>query len=476
MDEYREPDFDYTPDKYAQNYPRNYPMTSYTMLEDGVIFTRDINDFLLREIVKRVIFTDFGPYPEGNRIVDLSLAQDRSILGWNQTIDDELCLVVSTCEKGKGIALNGATNYMFAGFFEVKSIEWNNVVTSENTISMRYMFDTCRVMEYLDLSWFDVRNTKYMNGLLSWCEQLKDVKLFPLWQTALVEDVSHMFSGCQSLKSIDISGFDTSSLKKCEGMFNQSCVRAVNLGQWYPTAPGVELNTRKMFAGTGLLSVLVTDNPKVQEEYLNMDESTKYCQDKNNIPRQILPASEWYIPTYSWDKPQKASQPVRSSKTAQEVPKRTSRKKSLKPTTDMDEEVKDALDSKVQSAIKHQRKKLWTSLFFFAIGSALSIWMNNGKFSILAAFVMYAATYYTVHFRRALQAEMEAHYGLATIVLALGTVFIALYLTIILIEKHTVLGIGTLLVFTVIPVIKGIVIPLKDVLQLKKGRRNYLAR
>lgn len=298
-DQWVEPEFDYAPENYSKNYPRKYPMKSYATLEDGVVFTRDVKDFLLRDLNKRVIFTD-APFPEGYKLVDLSLEQDRSILAWNQTIGDELCLVISTGEKGKGIAFNKACNYMFAGFFELESIEWNNVITTKDTISMRRMFDGCKSLKNIDLSCFDMQNAKYLEGLFSACKKLEDIKWFR-FDTSKVEDVSYMFTNCLSLRSVDLSGFDTSSLTTCKKMFNKCGVKAVNLGNWEPKA-GANLDVEGMFSTTGLLSVLTTSNPIIQKEYLNMDEATRDCQRDNNIPRTIVPVSEWKIPTYSWEK------------------------------------------------------------------------------------------------------------------------------------------------------------------------------
>lgn len=306
-DELAKPEFDYLPECYDKNYPRPYSMSSYAILEDGVVFTRDVKDYLLRDLIKRVIFTD-APFPEGYKLVDLSLDQDRSILGWNQTIGDDLCLVISTGEKGKGIEFNEACNFMFAGFENLNSIEWNNVITTRSLVSMRQMFAGCENLKNLDLRPFDVSNVKFMDGLFSTCEKLENIKWFR-FNTANVEDVSYMFTNCHSLRSVDLSGFDTSSLKSCKKMFNRCAIlRAVNLGNWTPNKTGKELNIENMFHTTGLLSVLTTGNEAVKNLFLNPpDEETKDCLIENNIERKVVPVSEWKIPTYAWDK----TQPIR---------------------------------------------------------------------------------------------------------------------------------------------------------------------
>lgn len=305
-DHWVEPEFDYAPENYNKNYPRKYEMNSYVTLEDGVVFTRDVKDYLMRDDIKRVIFTD-APFPEGYKLVDLSLNQDRSILGWNQTIGGDLCLVVSTGEKGRGIEFNRACNMMFASFINLESIEWNNVITTRQTTAMKEMFAGCYKLKNIDLSSLDVSNVKYMGGLFSTCKKLEDIKWFR-FNTSKLEDASYMFTNCHSLRSVDLSGFDTSSLKTCEGMFNRCGVKAVNLGNWYPTSQESELKTEGMFSTTGLLSVLTTSNPAVKKEYFNLDDATKECLEENNIPRNIVPVSEWKVPVYDWEKPKSKQQ------------------------------------------------------------------------------------------------------------------------------------------------------------------------
>ena len=297
-DDWKEPEYDYAPERYTKNYPRKYAMTSYVILEDGVVFTRDVKDYLLRDLVKRVIFTD-APCPEGFKLVDLSLDQDRSILGWNQTIGGDLCLVVSTGEKGKGIEFNEACNFMFAGFENLKSIEWNNVITTRNLISVRQMFAGCEEMKYLDLSCFDMSNVKYMEGMFSTCEKLENIKWFR-FNTSKVEDVSYLFTNCHALRSVDFRNFDSKSLSKCKKMFNRCGARAVNLGNW---SANKELDIENMFHTTGLMTILTTENEHVKHLFLNPpDAETADCLKENDLCRKIVPDSEWKIPTYAWDK------------------------------------------------------------------------------------------------------------------------------------------------------------------------------
>lgn len=299
------PSYDYDYDNFDKKYPRNYQMDSYSVLEDGVVFTRDVNDFLQRKEIQRVIFTD-APFPEGFNLVDVSLAQDNSILAWNQTLEGpdgpELCLIISTGERGKGIKFNRACNYMFAYFEKLERIDWNNVIDTSEVISMRKTFMSCYQLRKIDLSSWDVRNVKYLTCFFSTCERLKEVKWFK-FDIPKLEDMSWMFTNCNLIKSVDFSDLTAPLLTSCEGMF-YSCyaLRAVNLANLKTQN---QLKVEKMFDEDGVLSVLSTDNEQIKTEFLNPKEKDAEILNSNEIQRKVVPFSEWKIPVYEWDKPKK---------------------------------------------------------------------------------------------------------------------------------------------------------------------------
>ena len=70
-------------------------------------------------------------------------------------------------------------------------------------------------LEHLDTS--QVTN---MNHMFSWCDNMEQVDLSG-WDTSNVTDMSYMFSNCRELKSFDFSDIDTSSLTDAVGMFNK---------------------------------------------------------------------------------------------------------------------------------------------------------------------------------------------------------------------------------------------------------------
>ena len=71
----------------------------------------------------------------------------------------------------------------------------------------------------LDLSGFDTSSVIYMPYMFSGCSSLTSLTFGEGFDTSSVTDMSYMFSGCSSLNSLDLSGFDTSSVTDMNNMF-----------------------------------------------------------------------------------------------------------------------------------------------------------------------------------------------------------------------------------------------------------------
>ena len=58
-----------------------------------------------------------------------------------------------------------------------------------------------------------------MNDMFSGCQNLKSIDL-SYFDTKKVADMNNMFCGCQNLKSIDLSYFGTKNVNKIGGIFS----------------------------------------------------------------------------------------------------------------------------------------------------------------------------------------------------------------------------------------------------------------
>ena len=81
-----------------------------------------------------------------------------------------------------------------------------------------YMFGGCSSLKSIDLSLFDTSNINNMSYMFRECSSLKSIDLSS-FDTSNVNNMRAMFGGCSSLKSIDLSSFNTSKVNNMSYMF-----------------------------------------------------------------------------------------------------------------------------------------------------------------------------------------------------------------------------------------------------------------
>lgn len=90
------------------------------------------------------------------------------------------------------------------------------------TTDMNYMFSYCpgkNSLKTIDLSGANTSNVKDMSGLFSDCMSLQELKTSDI-NTSSVTNMDYMFSGCTNIKNIDVSSFNTSKVTSMSGMFS----------------------------------------------------------------------------------------------------------------------------------------------------------------------------------------------------------------------------------------------------------------
>lgn len=84
--------------------------------------------------------------------------------------------------------------------------------------SIAAMFSECESLVEVDLSGLDTHGIKTIRQLFKYCENLKKINVSN-WDTSSVRDMSEVFYNCSSLKKLDISDWDTSSVQYFTNMF-----------------------------------------------------------------------------------------------------------------------------------------------------------------------------------------------------------------------------------------------------------------
>ncbi|MCR4852655.1 MAG: BspA family leucine-rich repeat surface protein [Prevotella sp.] len=93
-----------------------------------------------------------------------------------------------------------------------------NLNTSEST-DFNGMFYQQRYLTKLDLSTFDVRKVTDMSNMFYGCTNLKSIRFGDNFESSSVKNMEDMFSSCESIEKLDLSGMSTSSVTSMKAMF-----------------------------------------------------------------------------------------------------------------------------------------------------------------------------------------------------------------------------------------------------------------
>ncbi|OTO09000.1 hypothetical protein A5882_003679 [Enterococcus sp. 4E1_DIV0656] len=98
--------------------------------------------------------------------------------------------------------------------------------------NMTGMFSDARSLSSIDLSGWDTSSVTNMQTMFQNAISLSSIDLSG-WDTSSVTSMSGMFRGVSSLSSIDLSGFDTSRVTNMTGMFQStSSLSSIDLSGW----------------------------------------------------------------------------------------------------------------------------------------------------------------------------------------------------------------------------------------------------
>ena len=108
---------------------------------------------------------------------------------------------------------------MFWGCSALNYINTNKELNTSLVNSMGYMFYECYSLKSLNLSKFDTSSVTNFDYLFSYCNSLVYIDTSSL-VTSKCNTMKYTFSNCLSLKSLDLSKFDTSLVTDIQGIFN----------------------------------------------------------------------------------------------------------------------------------------------------------------------------------------------------------------------------------------------------------------
>ena len=110
------------------------------------------------------------------------------------------------CQSLKSIDLsqfkgNMATDmsYMFYNCNNLEAITFSKDFSTAEVLNMEDMFQSCSIIESLDLSMFNTAKVNNMNDMFGWCNKLSNISVGSSWSTNSLTDGSDMFYSCIQL-------------------------------------------------------------------------------------------------------------------------------------------------------------------------------------------------------------------------------------------------------------------------------------
>ena len=174
-----------------------------------------------------------------NRIINLTNYENNITLKWNYTLTDCTRMFYGLSNL-KEIDLTyfdlsqvTAMNLMFGNCYNLEYIKFNNSLENKLIVcDMSYIFQNCRSLKYVDLSYLDTSQVINMMFIFVNCSSLTSIN-FNGFNTSSVDMFIGTFSNCISLKSLNLSSFDTSNVKYMNSMFyNCRSLTSLNLSNF----------------------------------------------------------------------------------------------------------------------------------------------------------------------------------------------------------------------------------------------------
>jgi len=148
--------------------------------------------------------------------IDISANNDGSVKVYRVGSSTYDVYVLAT-ESNTKMKFNTDSSYMFYSCRGLSELDVSNFDTSSVT-NMSYMFDGCEGLSTIDLSGWDTSNVTNMSNMFYDCRRLSTIDLSNL-DNGSVTNMSYMFYNCTSLTTLDLSDWDTSSVTWMASMF-----------------------------------------------------------------------------------------------------------------------------------------------------------------------------------------------------------------------------------------------------------------
>lgn len=177
--------------------------------------------------------------------------ESKSDRGWDECRKDILTVVFD--DSFAQYTDLQSTVLWFGNLTNLTSIKGIENLKTNNVTDMSGMFSGCESLASIDVSNFDTRNVKNMSLMFCECRSLSFINLRN-FDTQNVTDMTCMFCECHTIETIDISSFNTEKVTSMYAMF-EVCKSLKNVNVSGLNTSNVT-NIRKMFSRCLALTTL----------------------------------------------------------------------------------------------------------------------------------------------------------------------------------------------------------------------------
>ena len=146
---------------------------------------------------------------------DVSADGDGSVLAWTHGFRKKNYLYIGAEGGIDGVE---SCKKLFAGYENLRRIDFGQNFHTANVRDMSFMFFDCFSLSSLDLSSFDTSGVQDMCCMFCGCSALTALDLCS-FNTANVKNMSNMFCGCSDLTTLKIGSFRTANVRNMKGLF-----------------------------------------------------------------------------------------------------------------------------------------------------------------------------------------------------------------------------------------------------------------
>ena len=151
-------------------------------------------------------------------------------------------------ESFAGYTELSSTAFWFYGLSNLETISGLNYLNTGNVTNMNSMFRGCQSLTTLDLSGFNTAKVTDMGSMFTNCSGLSTLTLSGSFDTGQVVYMNEMFENCTSLTELDLSRFNIAKVENMNSMFcNASNLKTIYVGTRWSTT--LETAGSNMFSG-----------------------------------------------------------------------------------------------------------------------------------------------------------------------------------------------------------------------------------